>query len=85
MILLVTLFASHYGDSHSVAGALLIVGVLIAVWAGLRDATKSSRGGSASAAVTQAQSASDLQAREPSVEQRPLVAPATDVSGRHTT
>ena len=38
----VALFATHYGDGHSIAGALLIVGVLLAIWAGLHDASKAS-------------------------------------------
>jgi uncharacterized membrane protein len=39
----VALYVDHQGDAHNIAGALLIVGVLIAVWAGLSDATKAAR------------------------------------------
>ena len=39
-LLSVALFVQHQGDGHSIAGALLIVGVLIAVWAGLSSASK---------------------------------------------
>jgi Ca2+/H+ antiporter, TMEM165/GDT1 family len=73
VILAVSLFATHFGDSHSVAGALLILGVLLAVYAGLRDATKSSRKTKAPAvAVAHADAGPQVDA---TVEQRPLVAP----------
>jgi Ca2+/H+ antiporter, TMEM165/GDT1 family len=73
VILAVSLFATHFGDSHSVAGALLIVGVLLAVFAGLRDATKSSRKSKAPVApAAHADAGTQIDA---TVEQRPLVAP----------
>src|SRR4029077_20673518 len=34
-LLAVALFVQHQGDGHSIAGIFLVVGVLIAVWAGL--------------------------------------------------
>jgi Ca2+/H+ antiporter, TMEM165/GDT1 family len=78
VILSVALFATHFGDGHSVAGALLILGVLIAVWAGLRDATRSSRRRAASAVpLTHAPSAV-VPPLETTVDQRPLVAPSPD-------
>ena len=39
-LLAVALFVQHQGDGHSIAGIFLIVGVLIAVWAGLYGASK---------------------------------------------
>jgi Ca2+/H+ antiporter, TMEM165/GDT1 family len=39
-LLSVALFIQQQGDAHSIAGAVLIVGVLIAVWAGLSSASK---------------------------------------------
>ena len=39
-LLAVTLFVNHEGDSHSIAGILLIVGVLFAVGSGLTSAAK---------------------------------------------
>jgi hypothetical protein len=39
-LLSVALFVQHQGDGHSIAGIFLIVGVLIAVWAGLYGASK---------------------------------------------
>ena len=47
----VSLYVDHEGDSHNIAGALLIVGVLVAVWAGLSGATKSARKRAGGAAV----------------------------------
>ncbi|MFI5285049.1 MAG: COG4280 domain-containing protein [Candidatus Dormibacteria bacterium] len=73
----VALFAAHYGDGHSIGGALLIVGVLLAVWAGLHDATKSSR----KARPTSASPPLDTVAAAPSsalVNDAALVAPAAD-------
>jgi len=40
VLLSVALFVQHQGDAHSIAGALLIVGVVVAVWAGLSSASK---------------------------------------------
>jgi uncharacterized membrane protein len=40
-LLAVALLVQHQGDNHSIAGVLLIVGVLIAVWAGLSSARRS--------------------------------------------
>jgi uncharacterized membrane protein len=73
----VALFATHYGDGHSIGGALLIVGVLLAVWAGLHDASKSSRKRPTASALPPL----DTVAAAPApahVDERPLVAPATD-------
>jgi Ca2+/H+ antiporter, TMEM165/GDT1 family len=42
-LLAVALLVQHQGDGHNVAGALLIAGVLIAVWAGLSGARKGAR------------------------------------------
>jgi uncharacterized membrane protein len=79
VILAVALFAIHYGDNHSIAGALLIVGVLLAVYAGLRDATKSSRKTPVSAVVA---ATADAPAAGSPVEatrdERRLVAPTRD-------
>jgi Ca2+/H+ antiporter, TMEM165/GDT1 family len=73
----VALFATHYGDGHSIGGALLIVGVLLAVWAGLHDASKSSRTASVKAPASPLDV--DGGARSSvSVDERPLVAPAAD-------
>jgi hypothetical protein len=47
----VALFADHFGDQHSIAGLLFIAGVLLAVWAGLTDATRGKRRHAASTAV----------------------------------
>jgi Ca2+/H+ antiporter, TMEM165/GDT1 family len=42
-LLAVALFVQHLGDAHSIAGVLLIVGVLVAVWAGLYGARARNR------------------------------------------
>ncbi len=74
----VALFATHYGDGHSIGGALLIVGVLLAVWAGLHDAAKSSRKASA---ISAAPPLGPIAAAPPSapVDERRLVSPAADL------
>jgi uncharacterized membrane protein len=74
----VALFATHFGDNHAVAGALLILGVLLAVWAGLHDATKSSRRVAGVAPLTPIEAALVPLSRPATVDQRPLVAPAAD-------
>jgi Ca2+/H+ antiporter, TMEM165/GDT1 family len=73
----VALFATHFGDNHSIAGALLILGVLLAVWAGLHDATKSSRSRAAPRPLTLAE-ATPAQPPPHPADQRPLVAPTAD-------
>jgi Ca2+/H+ antiporter, TMEM165/GDT1 family len=40
VLLAVALLVQHQGDSHNVAGILLIAGVLLAVWVGLSNAAK---------------------------------------------
>jgi uncharacterized membrane protein len=42
-LLAVALFVQHQGDAHGIAGVLLILGVLIAVWAGLAGAGRAVR------------------------------------------
>jgi Ca2+/H+ antiporter, TMEM165/GDT1 family len=42
-LLAVALLVQQQGDGHSIAGVLLITGVLVAVWAGLAGARKSAR------------------------------------------
>ena len=70
----VAIFALHYGDTHSVAGALLIVGVLLAVWAGLHDATKAGR--SAAAAPPPPAELPPVASSAPQpVDERPLISP----------
>jgi uncharacterized membrane protein len=74
----VALFATHYGDGHAVGGALLIVGVLLAVWAGLHDATKTSRKRSAVSAALPTLDTVSAASSSAHLDERPLVAPATD-------
>jgi Ca2+/H+ antiporter, TMEM165/GDT1 family len=69
----VALFVTNFGDTHAVAGYLFIAGVLVAVWTGLHDATKSSRKRHASQVPTE-----PAPAPPAPVEPRPLVAPAVD-------
>lgn len=69
----VALFVTNFGDSHAVAGFLFIAGVLLAVWAGLHDATKSTRKRPAAPAPTPTATAAPAPG-----EPRPLVAPAVD-------
>jgi uncharacterized membrane protein len=73
----VALFATHYGDGHSIGGALLILGVLLAVWAGLHDAAKSSRNASVKAPASPLDVDAGARSSVP-VDERPLVAPAAD-------
>ncbi len=74
----VALFATHFGDGHSVAGGLLIAGVLLAVWAGLHDATKSSRKRAIAAASARVEPVTAPVPFPPAVEDRSLVLPQVD-------
>ena len=49
-LLAVALFVQHQGDGHSIAGIFLVVGVLIAVWAGLYGAGRARSGSTRGAA-----------------------------------
>jgi uncharacterized membrane protein len=75
----VALFADHYAGQRGIAGALLIAGVLLAVWAGLADATKGRQ--KPAARATSGPIGDQLQriAASPNpVDERPLVAPQAD-------
>jgi uncharacterized membrane protein len=52
-LLAVALYVQHQGDGHAIAGALLIVGVVLAVWVGLSSARSADRASSAAAPLPQ--------------------------------
>ncbi len=66
-LLAVALFVQHQGDGHSIAGIVLIAGVLIAVWVGLSSAAKASR--------TPVSTVSPEHVAQPPVPDETLVAP----------
>lgn len=79
-LLAVALFVQHQGDGHSIAGIVLIAGVLIAVWVGVWSSAKAAR-----KLVTRVPSAHAPLAAVPdesSVESEPrdaaLIGPAAD-------
>ena len=79
-LLAVALFVQHQGDGHSIAGIVLIAGVLTAVWVGVSSSARASRKPVTRVAPQQAPPAAvpDASHVEPELRDAALIGPAAD-------